>query len=334
MPSLIEEKDKKPLHEWIMEWTLKEFSEYDYNDIHNKIEYMSKKSYDEYHPTIGPFNKFRARLQLWIDNVTTIGDKKILFRLVPEITFLGSNEFISLYRTAFNELVLQWIFDCCGLKFTDPNLSTKLRTEIERTWFCPITDSMHISDFYHVNNIKGIDYRPDWRSLAKLGDIDKVLEYINSKNLQRIVLLEDFVGSGSQLSGKDGGEPSSVDFAATLPGSPPLLILPLVTCPAGYRLGKGYERKYGHLKFKTTYLIPGELLLTPQGHADETELFGEVRELVTRHDKVIKFPYGAFGYLSTGALFVMYTNCPDNTLPIIHFDSDKWKPLFPRSSRI
>jgi hypothetical protein len=77
--------------------------------------------------------------------------------------------------------------------------------------------------------------------------------------------------------------------------------------------------------------------------AGEDALFTATRELINRIHLTVSNgvvpnpfikPYGPFGFADTGALVVMHSNCPDNTVPIIHHSSDTWDPLFPRSSRI
>jgi hypothetical protein len=47
--------------------------------------------------------------------------------------------------------------------------------------------------------------------------------------------------------------------------------------------------------------------------------------------------YSPFGFppgRGTGALVVLYSNTPANTLPIIQHHSNTWAPLFPRSARV
>jgi hypothetical protein len=47
-------------------------------------------------------------------------------------------------------------------------------------------------------------------------------------------------------------------------------------------------------------------------------------------------PHTAFGFMETGSSFVSYSNCPNNTLPMVHHQpvTGGWKPLFPRSARV
>jgi hypothetical protein len=45
-------------------------------------------------------------------------------------------------------------------------------------------------------------------------------------------------------------------------------------------------------------------------------------------------PYTPFGCFDTGAVVVLYSNTPANTLPLIQHQSNTWVPLFPRSARV
>jgi hypothetical protein len=45
-------------------------------------------------------------------------------------------------------------------------------------------------------------------------------------------------------------------------------------------------------------------------------------------------PYHPLGFGKTGGLLILGTNTPDNTLPLVHWKSATWKPLFPRHSRV
>ena len=48
-------------------------------------------------------------------------------------------------------------------------------------------------------------------------------------------------------------------------------------------------------------------------------------------------PYSPFGFphhAPTGGMVVMQGNTPDNSLPLIHWRSSKWCPIFPRHSRV
>lgn len=189
--------------ERVQRWAAQEVGELDYNAIHAEIEYLIANRFEQYIPTIGPEPDFRSRFVRWLGNGgLSEDDQKLLFRLVPHIFFLGREEFIALQRAAFLGPVHRWLVDETGLNFGDPDLDAKLTAAINETWFCPITDSANISDFYHVNKLHGVEYRPEWRAAAALtgGDSTTLQQHMATKGLRRVVLIEDLVGSGSQMS--------------------------------------------------------------------------------------------------------------------------------------
>jgi len=166
----------------------------------SQIDYLCGRLYSEYEVTkYPPYTEFAFRLRDWLDSAPNEDDQKILFQIVPRIFFIGSNEYASLYRAAFNGPIARWLIEQVGLQIDASNIQEKIREELESTWFCAITDSMQIAKFYHINNIEGTDLRPDWRVLNTLGSATKISDFMKDKKLKRIVLLEDFVGSGSQM---------------------------------------------------------------------------------------------------------------------------------------
>lgn len=307
----------------------------DLDEVGNQIEFLERKLFFDYEPTKGPHPDFWQRLISWLDNVDD-ADQKILLRLVPYLFFVGREEFDTLYRAAYNGPIAKWLIDQIDMDLNDPAPEDHLREAIVKTWFCPITDSMRINGFYHLNNItSGIDNRPDWLSLSKLGNVQEIVNLISRTGMERLVLLEDFVGGGSQVE-------EAVKFAASLPCNIPILLLPIIICPKGIEMGLQLERDYPNVTFSKVIALNENDLITKMPITNENDIVSKIRDLAFRvYDKVCGHtgphngkPYGPLGYRETGGLIVMYSNCPDNTLPIIHHESNSWKPLFPRSSRI
>ena len=130
-------------------------------------------------------------------------------------------KFESLCRTAYNGHVLRWLIEQLNADIVDPAVMEALDVGISETWFCPITDSMRINSFLKANKLTGKTHRPDWRSLRKFGDPAKIRQFINDNQIRRVVLLEDFVGSGTQML-------SAIKFAADISSDIEILVLPLV----------------------------------------------------------------------------------------------------------
>lgn len=303
--------------------------------VNEHVEHLARELYCEYEPTKGPYPDFWRRLELWLQNVADEADQKVLFRLLFHMFFVGSKELDNLYRVAFNENILRWLIDQLNLRLDDPDLELKLNNAVARTWFCPITDSMRINAFYHLNHLSGHSLRPDWLSLGYLGDPVKIDAFLAARNIERIVLLEDFVGSGSQIA-------PAIDFVGKLPSSTPTLLLPLIICPSGATSLDGWQAAFPQLSWSTVLELRPLDFITALPQVGEPILFAELRPLAIRsmpsllgaqtleESKI----YGPFGFDGTGGLLVLATNCPDNTLPMIHHKSSLWNALFPRASRI
>ena len=333
-----------------MEWEksgARPINDTDFNRVYEKIEFFSETQYHEYVPCLGPENfEFMVRLGRWIGNVSNVGDKQILCEFVPRIPFFGRAEFTELYQAAFRGPITRWVIDELNLFLNDPGLEDQIANELHHhTWYCPITDSMQISDFHHVNQIGGIDYRPDFRSLAVLGERQgqrkRVVDFMqNHKNatgrsrpLRRIVLLEDFVGRGTQIE-------DALKFAAELSPDIPILLAPLIICPDGGVYAKQLANNYANVSYGPVMELTDDLFIRPSSKVSPASLEAQIRDLaVSTYSQVVgdeaarPRPYGPFGFRETGATIVMYSNAPANTLPLIQHESNTWKPLFPRSAR-
>jgi hypothetical protein len=329
----------------VREWARDALTGQEIQSANVKIEYLARRLFDQYAPTSGPYPTFNVRLRDWLGSAPLEQDQQAMFRLVPKLFFVGQEEFTALYRAAFLGPLQRWLIDACGVDLTKTDLSDILTGLVKRTWFCPITDSMNIAHFHHVNRIEGADCRPDWHSLARLGATSKkISQYMDDKGYDRLVLLEDFVGSGSQIEG-------AVELALRLPDNIRLLIIPLIVCPRGLDFGRKLERRINlpgtveRVRFEPILTLPSEAFVGPHPCRGEDSFWAEVRRLAEGSYTLVtegRFPanphagapYGPYGYKETGGLIVMYSNCPNNTLPLIHHTSGNWSPLFPRSSRV
>lgn len=318
-------------------WSREAGLDFDADFVAEKIEFLTERLFQQYTPAKGPHPSFRERLSNWLDGVPDDVSKKVMLQLVTHIFFIGTEQFISLYQAAYHGPIKRWLVEQVGIQFLDPDAERKIATAISETWFCPVTDSMQISEFCHANRITGVDFRPDWCSLAEFGDLDKIRRHMINNSFKRVVLLEDFVGSGSQIT-------PALDFAATIGHRIPFLVVPLIVCPDGLDFGIQFETDHPGFAFDPVLSLPANAFIQETPRVDEISFFQSARNVITALQLLltggtplngVTKPYSAFGYRKTGALVVMYTNTPDNTLPVIHWESQTWpSPIFPRSSRI
>lgn len=297
--------------------------------IYFQLIHLEKHLYSTYEPTLAPNLQFWDRLENCLKQLTDLDEQKILFKNIPELTYLGPEEMIAMYKFAYETILVRWICETSGLKLSDDLLESKIADEVRNTWFCPVTDSMRINKFYHVNNIPSRhSYRPDWRSLGVFGDLDRIRVYIEKESITRLVLLEDFVGGGGQI--KD-----TIEFASQFKTSVEILVIPLVICPEGF-INLTTVASTKKIAFKPVLQLSKASFVNRD---DEVCKFAySTYEKITglpassSEDKN-KAPYHFLGWDKTGALVVMNTNTPNNTVPVYHYTSNTWSPLFPRHVR-
>jgi hypothetical protein len=282
------------------------------------ILYLGAKLYRDYEPD--NLLPFVLRLEKWLKNVATDADKKTLLSLLSHVFFAGKGEFDSLYRSAMT-IITRWVMDQESIGIEDPQFEARCAAELASTWFCPITDSMRINSFLKINGLTGHDHRPHWRSLTLFGDPMKIDRYVHLHGIKRLVLLEDFVGSGSQVK-------STVEFASAAFPNLQILVLPLIVCPTGDETLVEMTARLSSVTYRTPLLLPASTFLQEVPTPGEPPIFARGRDLIARH--LVRLGQDPFGYGRTGAMVALMSNCPDNTLSIFRQESADWSPLFPR----
>jgi len=324
-----------PIENKINSWVSQGDSKY--LDINQKIIHLEEWLFSDYEPSIGPNSKFFKRLNDWLENLKDETDQKILLEMVTNIFYIGREELNVLYREAYKTKFARWLIDDISINFNTENILTRINEAVLDTWFCPLTDSLRINQFYHINDIPAKNnLRPDWKSLAKFGDPQKINEYIKDQGIKRVVLLEDFIGNGGQVS-------MPVLFAAENFRNLPILVIPLIICPKGVENSMRLESNHPNVKIKPVITLTEDLFVHENISDIQSDFLKKINLLATStyaqvsdstiiDDKVD--PYGPFGWRRTGGLIVLHTNTPNNTLPLIHNKSKTWKPLFKRHKRI
>jgi len=303
-----------------------------------EILFHAECRYWQFTPTHANAPRFLDRLLAWLTNPSlSREDKESLLRSIPHLQFVDRDDMLTLYRSAFSGPIMRWIMDQLNLDFSQlPGaLEDALREGVRTTWFCPLTDSMDIAQFNHVNGISGQEFRPTWRTLKKFGNIEKITSYMQENGLKRIILLEDFVGSGRQMK-------NVLNFMAThfLPNIP-ILVVPLIISDYGLNNIRDAVGSPAGLTILPVFVIPSHAHLPEIPSENETELMSELRNLVLSTYDIVRQPMPPetepldepFGFGKVGTLVILYTNCPNNTLPLIWHRAPLWKPLFARVSR-
>jgi hypothetical protein len=324
----------KDLNTLVEQWTRSSESNQHLGTIRDLIWFLTRELYEQYKPH-GDKLPMWDRLTQWIANVSSERDQQTFVELVVWLLFVGSEEMDSMYRAALHGPITRWLIDQAGLDITSPDLAIQLRAEVKRTFFGSMAGA-HVDEFQRINGIGGQSIRLPFRDLAKVGDIKKLQSQLKKGNYQRIVAIEDIVGTGSQMF-------EAAEFLVNAT-SKSALLCPLLIAPAGVELWKTRIRHLGtNLYFEPLNVIPKNAMvpmLKPSWA--EPELLTRLRKLVTKTWPKVKgsrpnpamFSEHGFGCGELGLLVLTYLNCPDNALPLIHNkDSDQWDSLFPRTPR-
>lgn len=325
----IEAKSRR-LAEMIQSWAGEEDGNADLAR-YTLIEYLAKYHFDDYEPCLAPPQPFMARLWDWLTNVQDSATRRSLFALLDHLIYFNRNQFHTLYRTAFSSRIRPWLFDHTRQLVDAPGFEAAFDQVLARTWFCPVTDSMRINAFYHANRLSNVRYRPDWYSLAKFGDEQKLSAYLGpGGEYERLVLLEDFVGTGRQMR-------TAAEFAANLPSAPAVLLVPLLSLGDAAAVGEALALAFPRLSYAPVVVLDSTSQIRPTAAASDLPWQVSARELVeelhprVKGERVSLMP---FGYGDCGALASMYSNTPNNSLPLLHHDSLTWNALLPRTARV
>ncbi|OLY71429.1 hypothetical protein AU074_16670 [Pseudomonas sp. ATCC PTA-122608] len=272
---------------------------------------------------------FMVRLNNWLEHFEDQEDQWIAFRSIEYLFFAGQQEFEELYRCAFDNIIKPWLIDIAKIDIFSNDAGEKLDVELEAIWPCPVTDSLRINGFLHLTGLSGKSLRPDWLSMRQFSCPAKVKLYQIKEGIKYLVLIEDFVGSGGQIT-------RALKFAAA-EFDGPILLIPLLVCAPGDRKIKAVIHELGRndIYYKPVTVLSDECLVTETPNLGEPKLFSQLRTIMkTGYDSMnFKLSGEEYGWNKTGSLVVMYSNCPNNTPPIFHHRSSTWAPLFPRSER-
>ena len=313
------------------------------------IEFLGERLFDEYKPTKhtsdGPFS---VRIAKWIGSASSEADQLTLFRMLKHLFFVGENDLEAASRTAFSRHVLEWLVQKESVDVLAPDARDRMIEALELVRYTAITDSFNLGEFLRINDIQGHSIRYTWEQDKDCWDEDAFRARIMCRGKagetekRYLVLLEDFVGSGSQARTAILNSQAIANGDGSLAYE--VLFCPLIICPEGAKWARELQERLPNFQYSPVLELDPEGFISPTAASNEKPDFPQIRDCVKRlHPTVVGPPpvkqdYGPFGYGATrptGAIFVKYDNCPDNTLPILHRKRPGfWEPLFKRASRL
>jgi hypothetical protein len=266
---------------------------------------------------------FWDRLFVWLDQIgncdTRTADQQAMFNLIPHLLFAAERDLTSMYRAAFEGPILRWLIGQGNLDFEKANLDSELNKLRQRTWFGSLA-GMDISGFCRVNRIIPQSYRPEFRFVAEFCDVAKVRVWLKDNNYDRIVVVEDMIGTGTQF----------IESLAALRAldSLDILFVPLFITPDEFQLVRDSleDPENRHISCEPICVLPEACLIRKDARQDEHDDIAGFRDVICQHG------HGQFGFGEDyGTLVLSFLNCPDNVPPILYEPTDV--ALFPRASR-
>lgn len=308
-------------------------------DLTATIDFLEVALYSDYEVTdVGQHGQFGLRLARWLSSATNEDDQKNLFLMLRYLIYIGREEMKSASLTAFSKNTANWILETTNISIFDRGARAEIQKAYSEIAFTELTDSFGLGNFLRWNNVHGGNVRYTWEQhLEDWTPSAFMMNVLDKGNKNRIVLLEDFVGSGSQVE-------KALHLCCSLQHYNPeikVLFCPLVICPEGKKMATKLQLQYSCLSYSPVLEIPQEHFISPTFDPNERAEYDNIRKtLISVHHRVKGTPGSwmqqtpPFGYRNTGAMIVKFDNCPDNSVPALHRQSDLgWSPLFFRNSR-
>lgn len=323
-----------------------------YGIILAQLYYHARQEWRVYSPAAHlDFNQnYMERLAAWIGNVSDEADQKLLLEYALHISFFSSEDFMALYRTALDREVTRWVASQIRARLDTGGgqaFHDQVHQQVHRhTWFCPVTDSMTINEFHKVNHLSGVSVHPDFKTLQMSAEdpgnpdpqvATRWIRYMSNPSgdplrpsppLERLVLLEDIVGSSSQCL-------KPIRWAVKSLGKP-VLFVPLILCPNGVdALRTEEQQSNGMLTVRPVIELRRGDLVGPERKGEAGWSIAIQLEHFARKCKEKRRVTGnPFGFKSTGCSLSKFSNCPNNTIPLVHQTrTGEWNALFPRIPR-
>lgn len=315
---------------------------------------------------------FMEKLRVWLAQFEE-EDQPAAFLVAMKLIFVTQKQLDVLGRRLFEQHIRRRFLDAVisrrGLRPYDFASAMKFfDQEMDETLFIPNSDSSRINDFTHVNSryfkdkVRRRLTGPEvahWihpssmahgglpeqeRRVAK--DFGRIVARRDRllRDKKRLVVLEDFSGTGSDLAdtlGSLAGSALGVSevligvLMATEQAIGELRKLCVKLSSTGGRI---YDIEAGMILPHSLRCFDGPVRsyveINPEmpGMSDKLKAISE-KLYRSKFFKSLE-PQNRHGFGGLALAFAFHTNCPDNSLPMIWLPLEDWHPLFPRASRI
>jgi hypothetical protein len=315
---------------------------------------------------------FIEKLRRWLAQFPA-NDKRTAFLLASRIVFVTQRQFESLQRRLYMSFVRRHLLDCIirdrGLKkFDYIGASPYLASEMDATIFVSNSDSSHLNSFVHRNSAYFTDQTnrrlvgpeltfwiyPAKRSQLGPPDVTLTARQFETKvlatdsllaNKRRLIIIEDFSGSGSDLM-----QSLMLLNQSKLPLKE-IVVAPVIATDRAFNELTACCQSLSSRRYTmmAAYVLREELCCFDgrrKSYLDGQEPILDFSPLVKQLSEDMYnqhfaggssgiAPEHRHGFGQLALAFVMFSNCPDNSLPILWKQTETWPhALFHRASRV
>lgn len=306
------------------------------------------------------FYKWLSQFEVDSDNADNIdgfdAEMRYVFLLVSKLLFFNRVQIISLINVVW-EKVKKELF--CNLRdsngitsFDILGVTDLIEKEFENSLFTPLSDSSKFEEFRHVMP-DGVHKKITIESIGYLtnpidDNIPQYIDFINKKYEAKtnLFIVEDFSGSGTTILKKIDQIADNYNFKR-------IYFCPLIiTENANNNIEEAIEQneklkqivKVIHgLQVDEYFSVASESL--EYWSKKESEVLREMSKkyynlyfnyngyLYDDYLKTHPLNPTPYGFKNGGYPIILYTNCPNNSLPVIWSNNNNWCPLFIRNER-
>ncbi len=274
----------------------------------------------------------------WLDNFKEEEKIHAMF-LLSKFMYFDNETIRELMRRVYEDLFRRPII--YGIRKSKDNtrdanmIETEYKQQLTRTRFLsignPSESSAHLLYFFRQENRLERDLFINAHQLYthETGD-DGLIAKTVIGDIDRIIVLDDFCGSGSQATDFDN------EFVVNLKKEKPAII---VDYYALFAIEKGLKKIKGlhYNRAEAVFVLDDSYKCFSNDSRffsrDEASIKGECRTLCNKYGRKLEFR-NPLGYKNCQMLLGFHHNTPNNSLPIFWSEKKGWNPIFKRFVKI
>lgn len=278
-------------------------------------------------------------IQLWLGNFTDDAERWLALHLLAHFSYFGQREVKQMLRALYRELVrypmVQRVRAACSNTTDSAIIEPRVLEQLLQSRFLgmgnPSESGTHLLYYFRqVNDLPKELFINSHRIFRRSAGLGSPLA-LREPDVRRYIFLDDLCGSGTQAqqySEEIIAELRSLDSTAEVS----------YLCLFGLARGLDDVRKNtAFTEVRALFSLDDSFRcfhpLSRYYLDSEADERAEAESVMRSHgDRLL--PGHALGYKDGQLLLGFFHNVPDNALPVLWAETDDWRPIFPRYSKL